>query len=63
MASAVKETTNNGGRKPPVQLYKAGIWICPRCKNTVEIFVKMTAPPSCNNHIGKGITVMELKGK
>ncbi len=63
MATAVKKQTADGGRKPPVQLFKAGVWTCPRCNNSVEIFVKMTAPPSCNNHIGKGITVMEWKGK
>lgn len=53
---------NGGGRKPPTY-FKAGTWVCPRCKNTVDIPVKMTAPPSCSNHKGDGITVMELIGK
>lgn len=62
MATAIKKTSANGGHKPPV-FYKAGVWCCPRCNNTVEIYVKMTAPPACHNHKGDGITVMELKGK
>ena len=48
-------------KKPEV--YKAGIWVCPRCSNTVEICVKMTAPPSCHNHVGQGIAIMERKAK
>lgn len=62
MATAIK-AKKGGGRKTPVQLFKSGVWCCPRCGNTVEIYVKMTAPPSCRNHKGDGVTIMELKGK
>ena len=60
---AVKAKAKGGGRKPPTQYFKAGTWVCPRCNNTVEIAIKMTAPPSCSNHKGDGITVMEWRKK
>ncbi len=43
--------------------FKAGIWWCPRCGNKVEIFVKMTMPPACHNHIGGAFAIMELQKK
>jgi PHP family Zn ribbon phosphoesterase len=57
-AKAVKEKTG-----VPPQLQKAGIWVCPRCNNRVEIFVKMTWAPACHNHIGGAFVVMELEKK
>lgn len=54
---------SGGGRMSPTQYFKAGTWVCPRCNNSVDIPVKMTAPPSCSNHKGNGVAVMELKGK
>lgn len=50
------------GAKAPI-VYKAGMWCCPRCKNLIEICVKMTAKPSCCNHIGKATVEMERIGK
>lgn len=53
--------TKTQTKKPEV--YRAGVWVCPRCNNSVQIFVNMTAPPSCHNHLGNGITVMERKSR
>jgi hypothetical protein len=55
-------TAQVGGRKPPV-VYEAGKWVCPRCQNTVNIEVNMTAPPSCCNHKGGAFVIMERKKK
>jgi len=54
-----------GSRKAPTTppYFKAGMWCCPRCKNLVEIPIKMTAKPSCCNHIGGAIVEMERIGK
>lgn len=55
-------TKKSGSRKAPT-IFKAGMWCCPRCKNLIEIGVKMTAKPSCCNHIGGAIVEMERVGK
>jgi hypothetical protein len=54
--------TMAGGRKPPT-LARAGRWECPRCHKTVQFFVRMSAPPSCHNHVGGAFAEMEWKGK
>lgn len=58
------KTTQGGSRKAPApQSFKAGMWCCPRCKNLIEILVKMTVKPSCCNHVGGTIVEMERIGK
>lgn len=54
--------TMAGGRKPPT-LVRAGKWECPRCHKAVQFFVRMSAPPSCHNHVGGAFAEMEWKGK
>lgn len=57
-----KKAVKRGGRIPPTY-HKAGMWRCPRCANTIEVFVKMTFPPACSNHKGQGSTIMEIVKK
>lgn len=60
---ATSKSKGAAGGKTPAVYFKAGTWVCERCGNTVHIPIKMTAPPSCSNHKGDGVTVMQLKGK
>lgn len=61
MSAKTKKTV--AAAKAAVTTYKAGVWVCPKCKNSVGIFVKMSSPPACWKHIGNHIVVMERQGK
>jgi hypothetical protein len=37
-----------------------GKYSCPKCGNVVEVFVTMTAPPTCWSHLNKKPVLMEL---
>jgi hypothetical protein len=58
-----------GSRKAPSkkpikpEVFRAGVWCCPKCHNLIEIMVKMTVKPSCCNHIGGAVVEMERVGK
>lgn len=52
-----------GGRNasPTVRhTFDAGTWMCPRCKRTIKVLVKVTEPPVCWNHKGVHPTAMEV---
>ena len=35
---------------------------CPKCTNTIEVFVTLVTPPVCNsNHFRGGVTMKEIK--
>lgn len=36
-----------------------GKYVCPKCGNVVEVFVAMTAPPTCWSHLNKVAVPME----
>lgn len=44
--------------KKPSEVFRKGVWSCSRCNAIVHVYVDMTAPPTCHNHIGEGYTVM-----
>lgn len=36
---------------------------CPKCSNSVEVFVNLSEPPVCtNNHIKGGVTMQKVEG-
>ena len=41
--------------------YKAGDYICPKCKFVVTVYISMTAPPACWNHSIGTIIQMEVR--
>jgi hypothetical protein len=38
--------------------YSKGVYECPKCKNRIQVFVIMTAPPACINHRNKEWQIM-----
>lgn len=60
-----KPVKKAGKRKasPQPMTYKSGIYECPKCHTTIEIFVKMTSPPACHNHYLKEFAIMAPKKK
>lgn len=47
----------------PAPIYRAGQYVCPKCKNRIVVLVDMSAPPMCWNHINKSFVEMERKAK
>lgn len=41
------------------QVWRAGIYACPKCRQSVGILVDMTAPPVCWNHKNHSVVEME----
>lgn len=47
------------GQVKPAPLFADGIYVCPRCKQRIQIFVKLNAPPVCWNHFRQEMSIME----
>jgi rubrerythrin len=37
---------------------KRWLWVCPKCGNSVMMFVKVTQPPTCSDHKSKKVVEM-----
>lgn len=45
--------------QPKRVVFKAGTYICPKCKNRIGVLVNMTAPPVCWSHKNHSVVEME----
>lgn len=48
------------GAEKSAPSYKAGKYKCPKCANTIQVFITMSAPPVCGKH-PTGAVIMEVK--